>query len=87
MQVLIRKGRKQWLDSLIVAAQHGNNEALKILLDAGADKEGRSNSGHTALMLAAQEGKNEVLKILLKSGANIDVKTNYGDSALQYAIR
>ena len=46
---------------------------VKILVDAGADKEARTAQGSTPLsMMAAQEGHSEVLTILLDAGANTD---------------
>jgi ankyrin repeat protein len=56
------------------AAELGHLEAVRLLLDAGADPAaGRADSdGATPLMLAAGDGQLEVLRLLLARGAAVD---------------
>jgi ankyrin repeat protein len=58
--------------ALVQAAHHGRVEALRLLLDAGAEL-GRANSdGITPLMAAAGAGHLEVVRLLLARGAGVD---------------
>ena len=45
---------------------------MKELLDSGADKEAKDNSGYTPLLWTSKNGKAEVVKLLLEYGANIN---------------
>uniref|UniRef100_A0A3Q2FFX2 Uncharacterized protein n=1 Tax=Cyprinodon variegatus TaxID=28743 RepID=A0A3Q2FFX2_CYPVA len=51
------------------AARVGNVELVKLLLEAGARPDPRSNYGFTPLALAAQGGHLEVAEILLRKAA------------------
>ena len=71
----------------MLAAGYGSNEALTLLIKAGADKEARDQDGFTALMLAAREGNNEALKMLLGAGADKEGKNNQDFTALIMAAQ
>ena len=43
---------------------------MKLLLDAGADVNEKSNDGWMALMLTEKEGHTEVVELLKQAGAN-----------------
>jgi len=59
---------------------------VKILLDAGAEKEAVTTAvGCTSLYLAAQCGHFDVVKILLDAGADKDAKTAEGKTSLDIA--
>ena len=49
--------------ALWLASRLGSPKAVKVLLDAGADKDGTTGNGHTALFAA-------VVRILLDAGAD-----------------
>jgi ankyrin repeat protein len=49
---------------LMAAAEAGKNEAVRILIDAGADRSVRSNRGETAETLAAARGHTAVVSLL-----------------------
>jgi ankyrin repeat protein len=72
--------------SLIKATYAGNVEAIKRLLEKGADINQRDASGDTSLILAARFGKLGVVKILLEKGADINATNRRGDTALNWAI-
>jgi hypothetical protein len=60
--------------ALSIAAQHGRDKCIALLLTAGADKEAKDVLGDTALILASGVGHSKCVKLLLEAGANIEVK-------------
>jgi ankyrin repeat protein len=76
--------------ALIVAAECGNTDAVRLLLDNGADIEAKSNSRFkkdvTALMIAAHEGHSNILHLLIDRGAQLNVTNRDGDTAYMMAI-
>ncbi len=54
---------------LIDAAEKGQIERVKALLEAGADVNAKANDGRTALMWAEDSGHNEIVEILKKAEA------------------
>ena len=69
---------------IFAAAWGGNNDAVRFLLDRGADVNARPRSGRTALMVAAHSGHVETVKLLLARGADVNAECN-GDTALTIA--
>lgn len=67
------------------AASSGNLEAVKILVEEGANLECQSKNGQTALILAVGHGDEEVSNYLLAAGADYEVKDSLGMSAKAYA--
>jgi len=55
---------------LMLTSQTGNAEAVKVLLDRGANPNTQQLRGQTALMWAAAEGHADVVKLLLARGAD-----------------
>ena len=53
------------MTALMFAAHRGNEEAVRLLLDAGADTEARSQSGRTALVWA-ERGQHQAAVELLR---------------------
>ena len=51
---------------------------MKLLLDAGADKEVKDEDGWTPLHVAARKGHTDIVKLLLDAGADKDVKDKDG---------
>lgn len=70
---------------LIQAAQNGRLEAVKFLLEKGADVDGKDNEGTTPLMVAAMNDHVDVMKLLMKKGASIAATTNAGFNSLMFA--
>jgi ankyrin repeat protein len=66
----------------------GNVDILALLIEHGADVEGRSRSinGGTPLHRAAWDGRLEVGQSLLDRGANINSRNNSGNTPLSYAV-
>jgi len=67
---------------LIHAAEKGDTETVKMLLNKGADVNAKDKDGETALMYAAQKGHTEIVEILLINGADINAKDKDGNTAL-----
>lgn len=92
LRLLAEKVNQEHLDlkatagfnAIIVAAAHGNLEAVEFLMEAGATvKDLADNSGVTPLMYAAANKKMDVVKALLeKGGVDIDAKHDNGGTAL-----
>ncbi len=66
---------------LISAAEQGDVEAVKRLLDDGASVEARDETGRTALVAAAYENHLDVAKTLVKAGADVNAKDETEQSA------
>lgn len=58
-------------------------DAVKALVEAGADVNAKSDEGDTALHLAAFDGKLDLVRALAAAGANLDAKDAAGLTALQ----
>ena len=72
--------------ALMTAAYNNNPEAVKILLDAGADVNARAPDGDTVLIVAASNNRNpQVMKILLEAGAEVNALGEGGMTALMWA--
>ncbi|CAF1411584.1 unnamed protein product, partial [Rotaria sordida] len=79
------------ISALMLAAEQGFFECVKLLVQAGADLELAPSGqlaltmnlcGQTPLFCAAKEGRTEIVKYLLDRGANPRVQNHYGVSAL-----
>ena len=60
----------------------GQTEAAELLLQHGADINGRNKDGNTALHLAAFFGRADVAKLLLENGANPQARNNDGETPI-----
>ena len=83
--------------ALVIAAATGRADAVKALLEAGADVDAKTSDGTTALIVAAygmfktppetpkaaaRGGHADTVKALLEAGADVDAKTSNGTTAL-----
>ncbi|XP_076083709.1 uncharacterized protein LOC143054574 [Mytilus galloprovincialis] len=73
-----------WNYKLIVAAEKGRVEELKLCLANGANIDYQVG-GYTALMEAASEGHVEVCQLLLENRCNKDITNDGGWTALMFA--
>ncbi|XP_026152159.1 ankyrin repeat domain-containing protein 50 [Mastacembelus armatus] len=64
------------------AAWGGHNEAVRLLLDAGADVDGCDAEGRTALRAAAWGGHEEIVLTLLEYGAQVNKADSNGRTPL-----
>ncbi|MFF9035290.1 HEAT repeat domain-containing protein [Streptomyces sp. NPDC014892] len=67
------------------AARDDDEAAVRALLDGGADVNGRSPGGLTALMLAAGAGAHHAADALRENGAYVALRDEQGRSALDFA--
>ena len=73
---------------LIDAADNGNIDRVRELLDNGVDPDiNRFNLGNTALFWALREGHIDIVRLLLDSGANPNIINSDGETALIEASR
>jgi ankyrin repeat protein len=71
---------------LVLSAQTGLAESVRLLINAGANIEAEDDNKVTALCRAACNGHQEIVKLLLDAGANIEGgQSYYRCSALGYA--
>jgi len=58
-------------------------DAVKLLLEAGADPDAKTPAGDSALHLAAFAGKLAIVRALVEGGADINLKDGAGKTALE----
>ena len=71
---------------LIGAVQLGDNDAVWLLLAAGANPNKQDRQGWTPLMFAAQAGHQEIVRQLAKAGADPHLRNDAGQTALLLAL-
>jgi ankyrin repeat protein len=71
--------------ALIMAAQNGHHEVIRLLLDRGANPDVSSYNGVTALSQAAMNGHLRVVELLLARHARVDTKLADGTTPLLLA--
>ena len=72
---------------LIVAAYYDQLEAVKFLVEQGADVNAQDSGGNTALMGVAFKNYIDVAHYLIDSGADINIKNPKGMKAVDFAIQ
>lgn len=74
---------KTGFTALIIAAAHGHADAVRHLIQAGANVEATADSAVTALMFASASNHIEVMKVLMEDGnCNIEARHHNGGTAL-----
>lgn len=71
--------------ALIIAADQGYDEIVKMLILKGAPLESTDEQGYTALAKAARKGHLTTLKILINAGAKVNVQPE-GRSVLMHVV-
>jgi ankyrin repeat protein len=69
---------------IVAAAWGGHNDAIRFLLDRGADVNAKPRFGTTALMAAAYYGRGATVRMLLSRGADVNADGD-GETALTLA--
>ncbi|MBN2736932.1 MAG: ankyrin repeat domain-containing protein [Spirochaetales bacterium] len=70
---------------LILAADQGRLEIVKLLLESTADINAQDKMGQTALHLAAGRNFTSIIKLLLQAKASLNIKARNGLRAYQFA--
>lgn len=73
--------------ALMLAAEKGSEEIVRMLLDAGADPNLQNKKCETALMLAIPKRHKDIVAILLDKGADPNLESEGKYTALTYAIQ
>eukprot|EP00512_Aurantiochytrium_limacinum_P013230 CAMPEP_0171568360 /NCGR_PEP_ID=MMETSP0961-20121227/1719_1 /TAXON_ID=87120 /ORGANISM="Aurantiochytrium limacinum, Strain ATCCMYA-1381" /LENGTH=923 /DNA_ID=CAMNT_0012122477 /DNA_START=60 /DNA_END=2831 /DNA_ORIENTATION=+ len=82
----VRTTDAEGFSALQWAAAMGNCAAMERLLDAGADIDGQSTSGDTALHRAARFGREECIRSLVRVyGANVNLRNEDDETPLDVA--
>ncbi|KAH7072874.1 hypothetical protein BKA63DRAFT_544167, partial [Paraphoma chrysanthemicola] len=63
---------------LLLAARNGDEDIIKLLLNAKVDVNAKNNSGETPLSLATREGDEDVIKLLLDAKVDVNAKDRNG---------
>jgi len=64
------------------AARSGDMDAVRHMLDLGAEPNQKTSLGKTAIMLAAAGGYTDIVKILADRGADVAARDAYGTTAI-----
>ncbi len=95
----VNDGERSGMTALTVAAQMGDEELVEVLLEDGADVEGKpapqtkgakkgavdAQGFGTPLILAVEQGHIEVAQILIQKGANVNQADAHGRTPLMFA--
>ena len=68
---IINMTNKQDLTALLIAAEYGHDELVKLLLDRGADVNAQGGEHDNALQAASSRGHEQTVRLLLDRGANV----------------
>ena len=74
------------MTSTHAAVSAGQADILSLLIQHGANVDGRDRTGCTPLFLASEKARLDAGKLLLNHGANIDARNEFNNTALIYAI-
>lgn len=73
--------------ALHLAAENGREEAVRVLLEKGANVKAVSDGNWTALHNASEKGHLGVVRLLLEYKADVNAATNSGNTALHWAAQ
>jgi len=76
---------EQGYTAVILAAYHGHESSVQLLLDHGADSCAKDNHGNTALMGALFKGELSIARTLAAAPCDPDERNNAGQTAAMYA--
>jgi ankyrin repeat protein len=72
-------------DAIRLAIDSDKTEVVKLLLEHGADKNGKDSYGQSLAMSAASNHRNDVMTLLIASGADINAANSYSITPLAVA--
>lgn len=74
------------LTALVFAARQGHLDAVRVLVEAGADINARAADGQTALTLSINNGHFDISRYLIEADADVNVQDAQGFTPLYYAV-
>lgn len=81
------RGKEKEEPILTIAARHNCVEAVRLLLEYGADIDAVNADKNTALMVAVFNHCNDAAELLVERGANVRVKSRFGTTAYDIAVK
>jgi uncharacterized protein len=81
IEILASHSKLELDRALLVATLMERKDAVKVLLDNGAEVDFRASDGRTPLILAAGKGNKEIVELLLKAGADASLTDQVGQTA------
>jgi ankyrin repeat protein len=76
--------RRDGYTALIQATENGHTDCVRLLIDAGANKEAKNVSRDTALQLAVQNGHLDCARLLVVAAALVSRPSNTGRAAMAF---
>lgn len=70
--------------ALHCASGHFSLELVKLLIEAGADVNARTNEGDVPLLVAISNHSKRISKFLIEAGADVNIKNRCGNSPSDY---
>jgi len=86
VEFLVEKGGADLDTALFLAAQQGQNNIVRFLLEHGASPDAHYNGTVTALHVAARQGNTELARLLLTHGAHPNFVEHNRSTPLEYAV-
>jgi uncharacterized protein len=81
IEILASQSKMELDRALLVATLMEKKDAVKALVDSGAEVDFRASDGRTALILAAGKGNRDIVEVLLQAGADASLKDQSGQTA------
>lgn len=75
------------MTSLLLVAGYGNDQLVKMVLDAGAHADATNNFGHTALHLAVVGKRTQLKKLLARDSGSTQMYYNLNRRDIDVALR
>ena len=73
------------LTPLSLAAMHGHEEVVRLLIERGIEIDSRDYQEQTPLSWAASRGHEAVVRLLVELGAEVNSRDDYGETSLSHA--
>jgi ankyrin repeat protein len=84
--ILASQSKMELDRALLVATLMEKKDAVKALVDNGAEVDFRASDGRTALILAAGKGNRDIVEVLLQAGADASLTDQAGETAQSVAV-
>lgn len=81
IEILASHSKLELDRALLVATLMARKDAVKVLLDNGAEVDFRASDGRTPLILAAGKGNKDIVELLLQAGADASLRDQAGQTA------